>query len=310
MTMRWSLPVSFHAVSTSASGTGRASMRNAPLVIASARRGQLGQDVAGRHRSLSAADDLQARRAQRGGRDRGDRSGDRADLDPGERPGAIGAVGDDGSHRGGGRLAPQVVDHHVDLGGGLAEPAGAVAESASSRTVPSAPSAGSAASCSGVAARGDDPARAELLGDLHGHLPGVAGGAQNQHVLAGLEPIRRRSATHDDIAGFMAAATSTGSLPPGSTKLRRRSMTVCSAIAPMRGVTQDEVAQRAVGRAAHPVDAGDQRQVAGAGVVRAVGLRPHPAMQARSDDVDEDLVSSVAASARGIPGRPAACRTR
>ena len=45
--------------------------------------------------------------------------------------------------------------------------------------------------------------------------------------------MRRRSATHDDIAGFMAAAMAAGSLPSGSTMLRRRSTTVCSAIAPM-----------------------------------------------------------------------------
>ncbi len=44
---------------------------------------------------------------------------------------------------------------------------------------------------------------------------------------------RWRSATQDDIAGFIAAATATGSVVSGSTTLRRVSMTVCSAIAPI-----------------------------------------------------------------------------
>ena len=43
---------------------------------------------------------------------------------------------------------------------------------------------------------------------------------------------RWRSATQEDIAGFMAAATATGSLPEGRTMLRQVSMTVCSAMAP------------------------------------------------------------------------------
>ena len=44
---------------------------------------------------------------------------------------------------------------------------------------------------------------------------------------------RWRSATHEDMAGFIAAATATGSLDPGRTTLRRGSMMVCSAIAPI-----------------------------------------------------------------------------
>lgn len=44
--------------------------------------------------------------------------------------------------------------------------------------------------------------------------------------------IRERSAIHDDIAGFMAAAVATTSQSAGSDTLRRRSATVRSAIAP------------------------------------------------------------------------------
>src|ERR1035438_7106686 len=49
--------------------------------------GQLGEDLAGADGTLAAADDLGACRAQRGRRDRGGRSRDRADLDPGQRLG-------------------------------------------------------------------------------------------------------------------------------------------------------------------------------------------------------------------------------
>ena len=83
-----------------------------------------------------------------------------------------------------------------------------------------------------IASGGDDVTCAQPLGDLHGHLAGATRSTENQHRLAGLKVVRRRSATHDDIAGFIAAATSTGSVPSGNTKLWRRSITVCSAIAP------------------------------------------------------------------------------
>jgi hypothetical protein len=46
------------------------------------------------------------------------------------------------------------------------------------------------------------------------------------------KPTRRRSATHDDIAGFIAAATATGSAASSSTTLRRGSISVRSAIEP------------------------------------------------------------------------------
>jgi hypothetical protein len=47
-----------------------------------------------------------------------------------------------------------------------------------------------------------------------------------------VKSIRRLSATHADIAGFMPAATCTASAPAGNSTLRRRSITVRSAIAP------------------------------------------------------------------------------
>ena len=48
----------------------------------------------------------------------------------------------------------------------------------------------------------------------------------------GLKSIRRRNATHEDMAGFIPAATTTGSIESGRTTLRSRSITVRSAIVP------------------------------------------------------------------------------
>jgi hypothetical protein len=92
---------------------------------------------------------------------------------------------------------------------------------------------GQAGQSVGVAPRGDDLVRAEQLRDVDRHPAGVAGGTEDEHVLPGLELDPWRSATQDDMAGFMAAATAIGSRSSGRTMLRRASMTVCSAIAPI-----------------------------------------------------------------------------
>ena len=86
--------------------------------------GQFGENFTGADRALPAADDLKASGAERGRGDQRCASGHGADFDPGERLAAIGAVSHDGGHRGGGGLAPEVVDHDVDIGGGLAESPG------------------------------------------------------------------------------------------------------------------------------------------------------------------------------------------
>ena len=44
---------------------------------------------------------------------------------------------------------------------------------------------------------------------------------------------RRRSATQDDMAGFIAAAIRAGSASPGSSIVRRGSTATCSAIVPI-----------------------------------------------------------------------------
>ncbi|MFJ1896202.1 hypothetical protein [Streptomyces sp. NPDC088115] len=50
--------------------------------------------------------------------------------------------------------------------------------------------------------------------------------------LPGRSETRERSATHEDMPGFIAAATSAGSVPDGSTTARRRSATAFSAMVP------------------------------------------------------------------------------
>ena len=74
----------------------------------------------------------------------------------------------------------------------------------------------------------------EPLGDLHRHRPGVAGRAEHEHALAAFwSATRRRSATHEDIAGFIAAAIFATSTPSGSSIDLRTSATAFSAIVPI-----------------------------------------------------------------------------
>ena len=84
----------------------------------------------------------------------------------------------------------------------------------------------------GVTSGADHPSRAEPLGDLDGHRSRVAGRAEHEDALPGLIGTRRRSATHDDIAGFIAAATLATSTSSGSSIARRASTTALSAIVP------------------------------------------------------------------------------
>lgn len=50
--------------------------------------------------------------------------------------------------------------------------------------------------------------------------------------LPGRNVMRERSATQEDMPGFIAAATSAGSVPDGSAMARRRSTTAFSAMVP------------------------------------------------------------------------------
>ena len=142
----------------------------------------------------------------------------------------------------------------------------------------------------GLASGTDDLAGAEVLGDLDGHSPGVAGRPQDQDPLAGPEgnasaqgDPRRHGGVHGRRDEYRVALAGQYDAPAEIDDRLFGHRT-------HRGLRQDEVAQGAVGGAAYAVDAGDEGKLAGAGVVRAVGLGPHPRMQARGDDVDEDLL--------------------
>src|SRR5689334_24923630 len=63
---------------------------------------QFGEVLAGAYRALATADELEAGRAEGGRGDLGGAADDRADLDPGQRPTPVGAVGDDRDHGVGG----------------------------------------------------------------------------------------------------------------------------------------------------------------------------------------------------------------
>jgi hypothetical protein len=136
----------------------------------------------------------------------------------------------------------------------------------------------------------DDLARAEALRDLDGHLTGTAGGAEDEHVLAGLEghPLaqrhpRRHGRVHRrgyrDGIGALGQHDAAAGVDDGLLGHRAHG-----------GVRQDEIAQPPVGAAPHAVDARHERQFTGAGVVRPVGLRPDPRVQAGGEHADEQLV--------------------
>jgi hypothetical protein len=89
---------------------------------------------------------------------------------------------------------------------------------------------------------------------------------------------RRRSATQDDMAGFIAAATRATSVPSGN--LDGAALIDESLV----GHGADDIVDRGevhgapVGSPADAVDAGNHRQGAAAGVVSARGAGAHPRM--------------------------------
>src|SRR5271154_3700350 len=109
----------------------------------------------------------------------------RTDLDPGQRLCRVSAGAGDSRHDIGCDRTPEIVDHDVDvprLVSEIAYPAG-IAEldgGVGSQVF-------KGRELLGVSSGTDDMAGAEALGDLHRHLARAAGGAKNQHRLAGLE---------------------------------------------------------------------------------------------------------------------------
>ena len=239
--------------------------------------------------------------AQCGGRDGCFRSGDRADFEPGQRLAAIGPVGEDLHHGGGGGLTPDVVDHHVDIGGTgkLIEGADLVGAER-----------GQGSKLGAVASGCDHVGGAEPLGHLDRHPPGVAGCPQDRHPLAGPEvdpPTQRhprghggvhRRRHHDRVDGVRQddAAVEVDHGPLGHR--------------PEGRVVEDRVADVPFRVTDHGIDPRDERQLIGARVVEAAGLGAHPRMQPGGQDLDDDLALSRWRRDRGSPGSGVAGRNR
>ena len=215
-----------HAVSTSLSGSGAALTVSVPAVISAARAGSSATIAAVLDGALAAAHDAQVRGAQRGGRERDVRAGDGADLDPVERAAAVAAAGDERADRALGGRAPEVVEDDVDVGGRLAERVVVERDGdvGAGRRAPR-----------GARRRGRrrSPAPApRCLAISTAIRPALPVAPRTSTRCPGWSAIRVRSAIHEDIAGFIAAAIVAASLPAGSGTLRRRSTTVRSAIDP------------------------------------------------------------------------------
>jgi hypothetical protein len=105
--------------------------------------------------------------------------------------------------------------------------------------------------------------------------------------------MRRRSATHDDIAGFIAAAIWTGVDPVGKDDAAIEVDHGALGHGAEDRVVQDGVPDTPLRVAHDTVDAGDERELVGAGVVRAVRLRTDARMQAGREDLHDDLVVAM-----------------
>ncbi|NEB78926.1 hypothetical protein G3I40_27450 [Streptomyces sp. SID14478] len=126
----------------------------------------------------------------------------------------------------------------------------------------------------GVEADGDDLRGAEPPGDLDGHPPGVAGGAEDRDLLAFLEGdaaaqgdpgghARVHRGSDTDRIGVVGQQDTAAYVDDGALGERAE----CR-------VVEGHVAKAAFDVAYDAVDAGHQREDAGGGVVAAVRLRP------------------------------------
>jgi hypothetical protein len=104
-----------------------------------------------------------------------------------------------------------------------------------------------------------------------------------------LKSIRRRNATQEDMAGFIAAATAMGSISSGSTTLRSSSITVRSAIVPEGRVVENRVADLPLRVTHNCIDTGYQWQLTRARVVESTRLGAHARVKSRGQDLHDDL---------------------
>ena len=102
---------------------------------------------------------------------------------------------DDRDHRRRGGFAPEIVDHHVDIPRGFAEPVRDVVRLALEQNRVRGAKRGQLREAVRIARCGNDPACAEELRDLNRHAAGVTGGGEHQDALARLErhPLAQRN---------------------------------------------------------------------------------------------------------------------
>jgi hypothetical protein len=200
---------------------------------------------------------------------------------------------DDRDHRRRSRFAPEVVDHDVDVAGGLTEALRNVVSFAFEQDGVGCADRRQLRQPIRAARRSHDPAGAEQLGDLHCHLPRVPGGGEHEHALPRFEldplperhprghgRVHRRS--DSDGVGALRQHHATAYVDDGL--LRHRAH---------RRIGKDEVAKHAVWPTADAVDTRHERQLVGARVVRSVGLRSNPGVEPGRQHVDKDLVFTV-----------------
>jgi len=189
-------------------------------------------------------------------------------------------------------LAPQVVDDDVHVPGGVPKLLGDVGAAVEEHGTGGAKGR-ERGQLARVPAGRDDLPGAEEPRDLHRQLTGVAGRAQDEDILGGLEghPLTQadpggHGRVHRGGHRHRVAVVGQHDAAPGIDDglLGHRAH---------RRVGKDEVAEPPVRVPADTVDPRHERKLAGAGVVRAVGLGPDARVESRGEDVDDDLVGSA-----------------
>lgn len=91
-------------------------------------------------------------------------------------------------------MAPEVVDHDVDIGGGPAESLGDRVGIPFEQYGTGGAECGQVSQSVGTAPGGDNLVCAEQFRDLDGHLAGVTGGTEDEDILSGpeLHPLAQR----------------------------------------------------------------------------------------------------------------------
>lgn len=143
-----------------------------------------------------------------------------------------------------------------------------------------------------IAARGDDLGGTQVLGYLDGHAACIARGAENEDVLPlfeGHATTQREPRPHRRVHG---------SGDGDGIDVTREHETAVDLDHRLVGhgthqsVVEHEVTELAIRAAADAVDARNEREHAGARVVRPIRLRANARMQADGEHVDEHLAAA------------------